>query len=99
MMNKEKRKNDNSSEMHSDFELRDLDEYVLARIQEKADRESEMIANFNAKVNKVGIAGSPASSSKDNDKKIEKSGDSKTANQLEPTRYGDWEKKGRCYDF
>ena len=57
------------------------------------DYEAQMIANFNAKVN-----------SKEHQQSLTKFSeavDKETGGPagLEPTRYGDWEKKGRCYDF
>ncbi len=76
-----------------DFDSRDLDESIVARLKQESEREAEMIANFNAKVN-----------SKEHQAKVEQTNPYDNTEiggptGLEPTRYGDWERKGRCYDF
>ena len=52
-----------------------------------------MIANFNAKVNLL------ESKKSNKHKKVEENVETDGPKGLEPTRYGDWERKGRCYDF
>ncbi len=61
--------------------------------------EAKMIANFNARVN-------AESSAEIGEKKPKKKPTAKKNSEeiggpkgLEPTRYGDWEAKGRCSDF
>ncbi len=78
---------------HPNFDDRDLDQAVLDRLQADASRESEMIANFNAKVN------SEKHHELVNNEAINTEDESGGPSGLEPTRYGDWERKGRCYDF
>jgi len=99
MSEKTNPKDSHSAEIASDFELRDLNEHVLARLQEKVHRESEMIANFNANVNKVDIEKTSHTSESQSEQGDTNMTDPKSSSQLDPTRYGDWEKKGRCFDF
>ena len=75
------------------FDERDLDQVVLGRLQANSERESEMIANFNAKVN------SEEHFVEVNRRGVNSKEESGGPSGLEPTRYGDWERKGRCYDF
>jgi len=79
------------------FEFRGLDDQVVQKLKAHSERESKMIDNFNRSVNNESILNeraeiSPtANSSSDNH--------SAKDHDLSPTRFGDWEKKGRCYDF
>jgi len=76
------------------FDHRDLDQSVVQRLQAQADKEAQMIANFNAKVNSEEHHQALKSAQQAED--ISETGGPQG---LEPTRYGDWERKGRCYDF
>ena len=75
------------------FDERDLDQAVLDRLKVTEEREAEMIANFNAKVN------SEKHHEQVSKSEVELADESGGPSGLEPTRYGDWERKGRCYDF
>ena len=71
----------------------DLDREVAQRLEQDSDFEAKMIANFNANVN-----------STQHHEKVKKTNlnpvkESGGPAGLEPTRYGDWERKGRCSDF
>lgn len=70
-----------------------------------AEFEAKMIARFNERVNEPSavasqqaVASGKGSSEQFNEsaENIKESGGPKG---LEPTRYGDWEAKGRCHDF
>jgi hypothetical protein len=74
-------------------DLRDLDSAVIQRLQCDSKFEDKMIANFNAKVNSIHHPSSEKQIIKQN------KGESGGPSGLEPTRYGDWERKGRCSDF
>ncbi len=76
-----------------DFDSRGLDESIVARLKQASEREAEMIANFNAKVN--------SQEHHANIEQVKRDDNTETGGPagLEPTRYGDWERKGRCYDF
>lgn len=54
------------------------------------------------KVDDLSLKANQAISKQDEKPKLEKTTQRKEINGpkgLEPTRYGDWESKGRCYDF
>ena len=85
--------NHQDDSQETSFDCRGLDELVIARSNKNIDREAQMIANFNAKVNIV------ESKKSNNYKKMEENVETDGPKGLEPTRYGDWERKGRCYDF
>ncbi len=74
------------------FDDRDLDRSVIEKSTKDADYEKKMIAQFNAKVNNAEQQDKPDAKSLDDNEQGGPSG-------LEPTRYGDWERKGRCCDF
>ena len=74
------------------FDDHDLDQAVIEKLANDANYEAKMIAQFNAKVNKVEPQNKP-------DVKISGNSEQGGPSGLEPTRYGDWESKGRCYDF
>ena len=78
------------------FELRDLDEAIVDSLKKHDDAyEAQMIANFNAKVN------SSATDKQKEEQVIHAEKQEEVGGQKgpEPTRFGDWEKKGRCSDF
>lgn len=78
------------------FELRGLDKAVVDSLKKHDDEyEARMIANFNAKVNSPDVE-KQSETKPANQKQAEEVGGQKG---LEPTRFGDWEKKGRCTDF
>lgn len=83
-----------SNDLDVGFDSRGLDYTVIARLKQSADFEAQMIANFNAKVNSDDhqLIVNEIHQDKNNSETGGPSG-------LEPTRYGDWERKGRCYDF
>lgn len=64
--------------------------------RDSAAYEAAMIANFNAKVNAVDVEQGELESEPAKPVTVNEVGGPKG---LEPTRYGDWEAKGRCYDF
>ena len=88
---------------------------MIEKKETEAEFEARMIAQFNAKVNADSITESDASvtqselaagSAKNGHKKPTHVADSAIKcsetggpKGLEPTRYGDWEAKGRCHDF
>ena len=74
------------------FDERGLEQSVIDKTTKDADYEAKMIAQFNAKVNCTEQQEKPDGQSVDSNEQGGPSG-------LEPTRYGDWERKGRCYDF
>lgn len=84
----------NDSLQEYSFESRDLEQAVIDKLAKHAEHEAQMIANFNAKVNAQEIETINTSNITDDDDN-EQCG----PKGLEPTRYGDWERKGRCYDF
>jgi len=53
---------------------------------------------MNDKVNKVEPS-DKKDANKDNDKTLEETKEINGRKGLDPTRYGDWEKNGRCIDF
>ena len=46
-----------------------------------------------------GIENFPSEKSPTNEKAVEKPANAVDKKRLDPTRYGDWEKNGRCIDF
>lgn len=96
-LNKDQNSNDSlldKSKEGVSFDSRDLDQAVIDRLSRDADKEAQMIANFNAKVN-LPASNEPKQDGKAGVNDNEEGGPSGP----EPTRYGDWEKKGRCFDF
>ena len=85
--------NHQDDSQETSFDCRGLDEPVIARLNKNTDREAQMIADFNAKVNLL------ESKKSNKHKKVEENVETDGPKGLEPTRYGDWERKGRCYDF
>ena len=66
--------------------------------------EARMIAQFNKRVNQpevllVNEDGVERNDSQEQVKSVQKVEESGGPKGLEPTRYGDWEAKGRCHDF
>ncbi|MGH1542403.1 MAG: DUF1674 domain-containing protein [Arenicella sp.] len=61
--------------------------------------EAKMIANFNARVNAESSAGIGEKKPKKKPTAKKNSEEIGGPKGLEPTRYGDWEAKGRCSDF
>lgn len=88
---------------------------MIEKNETEAEFEARMIAQFNAKVNADSVTESSSSATQDaptieaienSQKKPIHSTDSAIKRSetggpkgLEPTRYGDWEAKGRCHDF
>ena len=79
--------------LETSFDCRGLNQSVVEKLNKNADREAQMIANFNAKVNLIENI-----QADEHDVSVKNTETDRPAG-LEPTRYGDWEKKGRCYDF
>lgn len=74
-------------------DFRSLEDKIVQHPKQDSELEAKMIANFNAKVNSNHHQSAQELS-------IELvTGESGGPIGLEPTRYGDWERKGRCSDF
>lgn len=63
--------------------------------------EARMIAQFNQRVNqqKIDEGATESSAAKSVNVKQTDTKEHNGPQGLEPTRYGDWEAKGRCHDF